>query len=306
MYGVTVFDSMDFVKLKQKVDFVDVRIGTLSDNGLEITFMAPDKFATIVQSAYDAGLAVGASIDLPIGYFLSKQYTMNDVEKLSNDKHPIVAPLLRLLRNKAISFLVMRIEPNSVKTNSGQVTDAWVSFVARDVYERCSRLQRDGQLRGFPLAISGSYLFLSKYPSLDVFLTNRFDMLCWVRYTVNATFNQSLDEALKYDLSTVNNGKTPPFIGWSDKRIYKTVWNFWSGAQFEGATLPVHFYKGDFVKDIKAAVKPAEPVQPPVEPPVEPPAPPISDRKLEEKLDALMQKQLELEQILLEIRKHFA
>ncbi len=258
--------DVDFSTLTGKFDYVDIRIG--SPVNRELRFIDNRVLAEMIQRIYDAGLIIGLSLDFWAGYWLHNNITMQDVDRMPNDKHPIISQLVSLLRYKAISFMSIGLYEMSTITGSGQVTDAWLGFALRDVVDRIEGLQRAGILLPFKLGVYSRADFVNDHPSLEVTIGSRPELYIhapkWIRLSTTATNIHDLLNKYKV------NATQPAIFGWTNHR--KKSLSYWDlGSQdvvIDGAAtdIGVEYYLGDkedFLTEIKPRLKPQEPAPKP-------------------------------------------
>ncbi|GAP11738.1 hypothetical protein BECAL_02931 [Bellilinea caldifistulae] len=260
--------AINFKSLRDAgAEFVTIHIGGKSEDN-KLAFINPSVFAGMVQKAYDAGLAIGVRYDLWVGYWLHNGYTMQDVDRMPNDKHPIVSQLVNLLRYKAVSFMSVGLYEMSLITGSGQVTDSWLGFALRDITDRLLMLQRAGVLLPFKLGVYSRADFVNANPSLESTIGARPELYIhapkWIKLSTTApTISELLN---KYKV----NVAAPAIFGWTSHR--KKSLSYWDlGSQdvvIDGAAtdIGVEYYLGDkedFLTEIKPRLKPQEPAPKP-------------------------------------------
>lgn len=275
-------EKVDAAQLDGNVDFLTIKAG--GSDGAGVKPYADALFADRVQMAYDIGAACGAYWFVGPRYWLEKSQTMQGIDNLTDDQHPLLQFIMQTLKNKLIYWLAFDVEDASLITSAGQVTDVWVKHYISDLVQRIQRQQGKGNVRPFKMGVYSRRSFMddpaNPQTSLSTYLGVQPDLFIWTANWVNGT-GQTLPMDQVYKLRPAD-AQIPYSFGWAPSR--PKTWQFfqWSGdagrvyrspavTNAAGAArgLDINLFNGT-VADLKTWAGITTPEPPPPPPPADP------------------------------------
>ncbi len=211
-------------QLKGNIDFLTVKAGGSESAG---GVYQDARFAERVQMAYDIGVPCGAYWFVGPRYWLERQQTIQGIDNMTDEQHPLLQFIMGALKNKLIRWLAFDVEEASLWTSSGQVTDVWIAFYIGDLVQRIQRQQAKGNLRPFKMGVYSRKSFMENPASPQTSLTNYLgihpDLFIWTANWVTGA-GATLPMSEIYKLRPAETHKPIPF-GWSAGR--PQLWDFW-------------------------------------------------------------------------------
>lgn len=233
-FGIDLSSWNSDVPLKKgDIDFLFVRLGG-SEAGGAVGIYKDTMFDKNVQKAQDIEVPCIAYFFAGPRFWLERQFTTSGVTNLTNTQNAIYKFIHDELMNKNVIGLILDFEDASLKASSGQVTPAWISFFARDIFGRFQKEMDAGTFRKMRMGVysrkswmdvSGKDLatWLGTQPQLMIWTAN------WPSGETSVVPLNQLRTKLPLETS-----KPMPF-GWMAERK-PLDWTFWQyGGDVAGA-----------------------------------------------------------------------
>lgn len=135
-YGIDVYEGAPTLNIpKGAIDFVVVRLGWMDKHGV---YKNPI-FAEQIQQVWNAGAVPMAYFPINTNYFTWHNHALGDLKKMTNDRHPLIAPIIEQLRAgnwwKKVGALFIDMETDGAG-------DVWNAAVAEDIRDRLIDMSR--------------------------------------------------------------------------------------------------------------------------------------------------------------------